>query len=368
MKKRSDRTVLIVIGTLALAVASTALAASDSRSVNQLGQKIKEKARTRQEEGTVNLKEVVTTKKLPKNRSLDVLLNYRENDGRCLFQCDDMEFMTKWSYWYLDEERIRVSLESENDSEYIGYRKGYGDLPDDPRCFEQLLDFSGRSHSVAEGETIVFLNKDNCFLAVKVLKISIGRNGSRPFLMFQCRVYGARTRGDAESCGRKDMGEGFGSTGKPAADVYAEARAKIDALTKQIRQREGEVLKLRKENPACLLGELTRSIINLDKKYATTEQKRYYYNQVTYVRPHFYCTRCKEEHDDKCSTSAKQSWNRWRDHYDKISDTAVYNEKIDALMSEIEDFQGQLVEVKKEKDEAAAAMQKERGQRKRGAK
>ena len=144
------------------------------------------------------------------------------------------------------------------------------------------------------------------------------------------------------------------------ADVYADATAKCETLTKQIRQKEAEVLKLRKDNPACILGGLTRSIINLDKKYPVKEQKKYYFRQVTYVRPHFYCTGCKGEHDTKCRISAKQSWKRWRDHYDKIIETTEYNEKIDGLMSEIETLQQQLAAAKKEKEDTYAAQQRGR--------
>lgn len=150
-------------------------------------------------------------------------------------------------------------------------------------------------------------------------------------------------------------------------DVYADARVKCETLTKQVRQKEDEVLKLRKDNPACILGELTRSIINLDKKYPVKEQKKYYFKQVTYVRPHFYCTGCKGEHDSECKTSAKQSWRRWRDHYDKISETATYNEKIDGLMSEIETLQQQLAAAKKEKDDAYAALRAEKNRQGRKA-
>ncbi len=144
------------------------------------------------------------------------------------------------------------------------------------------------------------------------------------------------------------------------ADDYADALSRFNDLKKQVQQKDAEVQKLRKENPACLLGAQTRSILNLEKKMPTREQKRYYFRQVTYVRPHFWCTKCRgEDHDESpCKTSAKQSWPRWREHLDKIKLTAECNEKIDALMTEYEDLQKQLAEAKKAKDTALAEKKK----------
>ena len=147
-------------------------------------------------------------------------------------------------------------------------------------------------------------------------------------------------------------------------DAYTDAKANFDSLKKQVVQKENEVAKLRKENPACLLGPQTRSILNLEKKMPSREQKRYYFKHVTYVRPHFWCTKCKGEHDTSpCATSAKMSWPRWREHYEKIEATTKCNEQIDALMTELGDLQKQLADAKKERDAALEAMKKEKGSR-----
>lgn len=118
------------------------------------------------------------------------------------------------------------------------------------------------------------------------------------------------------------------------ADAYDEALEKYKELDKSVKLKENEILELRKTNPACLLRPVSRSIVHLEVKLPTREQKRYYFKQVTYVRARFYCTRCNKEHNyRKCKTSAKMSWPRWRDHYDKINDTTMWNKKIDARMS-----------------------------------
>ena len=152
---------------------------------------------------------------------------------------------------------------------------------------------------------------------------------------------------------------------------YEEAKARYDNLSKQVKQKEAKVNEMRKSNPSCIMGEDIKTIINLAKKYPTGSQKKYYSGQVTIVRPVFYCTKCKTNHNytgsvdglppsAPCKVSAKQSWNRWVSHYENIEKTKKCNAKIDAMLDELSTIKENMLKARKDMEAAYSAKRKAR--------
>lgn len=125
-----------------------------------------------------------------KQKSQEVVFNPLENSGGYTFSGDDVEFHTHWSTCG-QHSYYAYGGTSEKDENRVGYKAGYGKLPDNPNRYEKELDFSSRCHSVNEGETVVYMNNNpKRFLAIKVLKANrddLGRG--KPSLKVRYRIY-----------------------------------------------------------------------------------------------------------------------------------------------------------------------------------
>jgi len=146
----------------------------DTNSVMKIGAKVEKNAN--EKNARAKSRQVMRVQKLK--------FNHKENSGRYKFEGAGTSFETSWSccgqnsvYAYRDY------------TAKVGYKKGWGKLPDNPNRFEKMLDFSSRCYSVAEDETVVFKNADNRFLAVKIIKVNHGDDGSAPFLEVRYRIY-----------------------------------------------------------------------------------------------------------------------------------------------------------------------------------
>lgn len=117
-----------------------------------------------------------------KKRVQDAVFNHKENSGHYVFKGEDTEIMTAWSCCGADSVYAYRS-----EGQRVGYKKGYNKLPDNPNRFEKMLDFSSRCYSVSVGETVVFKNSDNRFLAIKI--IAVDHDGDKPFLKVRYRIY-----------------------------------------------------------------------------------------------------------------------------------------------------------------------------------
>lgn len=151
--------------------------------LNKVGKKVDEDIKNtvaKSKSGAVN----------KKMKSQEVVFNPLENSGKYTFSDDDVEFHTHWSKCG-QHSYYAYGGTSEKDENRVGYKVGYGKLPDNPNRYEKELDFSSRCYRVNEGETVVYMNNNpKRFLAIKVLKANrddLGRGN--PSLKVRYRIY-----------------------------------------------------------------------------------------------------------------------------------------------------------------------------------
>lgn len=144
----------------------------ETESVKKLGAIVEAKAKSKND--SANSRQ--------KKRVQELVFNHKENSGNYIFKGDDTEIETHWSSCGKDS-----IYAYRGQGQRVGYKKGYNKLPDNPNRFEKMLDFSSRCYSVSVGETVVFKNSDNRFLAVKI--IGVNHDGDRPYLKVRYRIY-----------------------------------------------------------------------------------------------------------------------------------------------------------------------------------
>ena len=127
---------------------------------------------------------------LKKKKSLEVVFNPLENSGKYTFTDGEVEFHTSWSTCG-QHSYYAYGGTTEKDENRVGYKSGYGKLPDNPNRYEKELDFSSRCHSVNEGETVVYMNNSpKRFCAIKILKANRDDMGrGKPSLKVRYRIY-----------------------------------------------------------------------------------------------------------------------------------------------------------------------------------
>ena len=130
------------------------------------------------------------TKVQKKKKTLEALFNPLENSGKYTFTDGEVEFHTSWSTCG-QHSYYAYGGTTEKDENRVGYKAGYGKLPDNPNRYEKELDFSSRCHSVNEGETVVYMNNSpKRFCAIKILKANRDDMGrGKPSLKVRYRIY-----------------------------------------------------------------------------------------------------------------------------------------------------------------------------------
>ena len=125
-----------------------------------------------------------------KKKTLEAVFNPLENSGKYTFTDGEVEFHTSWSTCG-QHSYYAYGGTTEKDENRVGYKAGYGKLPDNPNRYENELDFSSRCHSVNEGETVVYMNNSpKRFCAIKILKANRDDMGrGKPSLKVRYRIY-----------------------------------------------------------------------------------------------------------------------------------------------------------------------------------
>ena len=139
---------------------------------------------------TKNRSVASSAKSLKKKKSLEVVFNPLENSGKYTFTDGEVEFHTSWSACG-QHSYYAYGGTSDTDENRVGYKAGYGKLPDNPNRYEKELDFSSRCHGVNEGETVVYMNNSpKRFCAIKILKANRDDMGrGKPSLKVRYRIY-----------------------------------------------------------------------------------------------------------------------------------------------------------------------------------
>lgn len=135
----------------------------------------------------------------------------------------------------------------------------------------------------------------------------------------------------------------------------------VQEITKELKDKKNEWVKLQKENPGCVLEDNSKQQQAIVKRAGVKGNRNYFGSKQTqYVRDSFYCTFCK--HDSAfdtgmgrvgpCCKKGANAYNVWRSQRKNVAVTKEYNDKIDVVMKEVSDLEEELKEeVKRQKEE-----------------
>lgn len=99
-----------------------------------------------------------------------IKFNPRGNDGRFVFKCKDVEFITRWSTCSAES----VYAYKNEDGDLIGFKTDQKEMPSDKSMFE-TFDWTMRSVRLHKGNILAYMDSKGNFLCIRLL--DVGRRG-----------------------------------------------------------------------------------------------------------------------------------------------------------------------------------------------